>query len=188
MHKLHYGLVPNVFNDYFSCNSSVHEYNTRLRKGFLVQKNWKWLWKTITAVQCLFVMEQNRLGDSSQILCSSGPRFVRMASGAVFISRLIWFWVTLVVLVVYLYHVRMLTGYSALAQLQSAEPWIFIYNWPFVPCTCDVICSLNKFCKRQPVLRLALCKPCSVYHQHQRHTTPTFHVISSLCHLYSPTP
>ena len=31
MHKFHYGLVPNVFNDYFTCNRSVHEYNTRLR-------------------------------------------------------------------------------------------------------------------------------------------------------------
>ena len=116
---------------------------------------------------------RRQLSDS----CSSGPRYVRMASGAVFISRLIWFWMTLVVLVVCLYHVRRLTGYSARVQLQSAEPWIFIYNWPFVPFTCDVICSLNPFCKRQPVLRLARCKPCSVYHQHQRHTTPTFHVI-----------
>ena len=38
MHKLHYGLVPNVFNDYFTCNRSVHEYNTRLREGFHVPK------------------------------------------------------------------------------------------------------------------------------------------------------
>ena len=38
MHKLHYGLVPNVFDDYFACNSSVHEYNTRLRDGFHVHK------------------------------------------------------------------------------------------------------------------------------------------------------
>ena len=38
MHKLHYGLVPNVFNDYFTYNRSVHEYNTRLREGFHVPK------------------------------------------------------------------------------------------------------------------------------------------------------
>ena len=38
MHKLHYGLVPNVFNDYFTCNRSVHEYNTLLREGFHAPK------------------------------------------------------------------------------------------------------------------------------------------------------
>ena len=29
MHKLHYGLVPNVLNDYFTCDRSVHKYNMR---------------------------------------------------------------------------------------------------------------------------------------------------------------
>ena len=38
MHKLYYGLVPKVFNDHFTCNSSVHEYNTRLREDFHVHK------------------------------------------------------------------------------------------------------------------------------------------------------
>ena len=33
-HKLNYGLVAKVFNDYFTCNSYVHDYNTRLREGF----------------------------------------------------------------------------------------------------------------------------------------------------------
>ena len=37
-HNFHYGLVPNILNDYFTCNSSVHEYNTRLREGFHVPK------------------------------------------------------------------------------------------------------------------------------------------------------
>ena len=39
MHELPYGLVPNVFNNYFTCNRSVHEYNTRLREGFRVPKS-----------------------------------------------------------------------------------------------------------------------------------------------------
>ena len=38
MHKLYYGIVPNAFNDYFTYNRSVHEYNTRLREGFHVPK------------------------------------------------------------------------------------------------------------------------------------------------------
>ena len=38
MHKLHYGLVPNVVSDYFACNSSVYEFSIRLREGFHVPK------------------------------------------------------------------------------------------------------------------------------------------------------
>ena len=38
INKLHHGLVPNLLNGYFTCNSSVHEYNTRLREGFHVLK------------------------------------------------------------------------------------------------------------------------------------------------------
>ena len=38
MHKLNSGDVPNVITNYFTINNSVHDYNTRLSKGFHVPK------------------------------------------------------------------------------------------------------------------------------------------------------
>ena len=38
MHKLNSGNVPNVITNYFTINNSVHDYNTRLSRGFHVPK------------------------------------------------------------------------------------------------------------------------------------------------------
>ena len=38
MHKLNAANVPNVITNYFTINNSVHDYNTRLSKGFHVPK------------------------------------------------------------------------------------------------------------------------------------------------------
>ena len=38
IHKLQFGIVSNVFNDYFTGNSSIHAYKTRLSEGFHIAK------------------------------------------------------------------------------------------------------------------------------------------------------